>query len=154
MEARPFFAPLKSEIAKRLNERAEGMFLLVEHIHRNLLNLKGMSRNSIRQVLHSLPRTLADAYSQTFDRVQPEDIEFGSNVLICLLNTARPMTVSELAIAIAITEETPKIAEMADDVALSVLYNINTRIGPIVTVSNGSDSLIHASMKDFLLFHG
>ena len=34
MKARPFFAPLKAEIAKRLNERAEGMFLLVEHIHR------------------------------------------------------------------------------------------------------------------------
>jgi ankyrin repeat protein len=151
MKARPFFAPLKSEIAKRLNERADGMFLLVEHIHRSLLNLKGTSRNSIRQVLRSLPRTLADAYSQTFDRVQPEDIEFGSNVLICLLYAARPMTVSELAVAIAITEETPNFTEMADDVALSVLYDINTRIGPIVTISNDYISLIHTSMKDFLL---
>ena len=99
---------------------------LKPHIDRSLLSLKGTSRNSIRQVLRSLPRTLADAYSQTFDRVQPEDIEFGSNVLICLLYAARPITVSELSIAIAITEETPNFTEMADDVALSVLYDIKT----------------------------
>jgi hypothetical protein len=56
-----------------------------------------------------------------------------------------------LSIAIAITEETPNFTEMADDVALSVLYDINTRIGPIVTDSNDYVSPIHASMKDFLL---
>ena len=58
MTSRPFFGPLKSEISKRLNERAEGMFLLVEHIYRNLVNLKRTSRKDIRETLDSLPETL------------------------------------------------------------------------------------------------
>ncbi|KAN0120203.1 ankyrin [Hyaloscypha variabilis] len=151
LKAHPFVQPLKAEITKRLNERADGMFLLVEHIHRSLVNLKGTSRKIIRQVLDSLPKTLEDAYAQTFDRVDPEDIEFARITLICLLYPARPMNVSELAIAIAVTEETRSFTEMSENIALSILYEINARIGPIITVTNTTVSLIHASLKDFLL---
>ena len=151
VKALPFVKPMKPEITKRLNERADGMFLLVEHIHRSLVNLKGTSRKTIRQVLGSLPKTLDDAYAQTFDRIEPEDRNFAKSVLICLLYAARPMTVSELTIAVAITEQTPNFLELTDDLALSVLYEINARIGPIIVVTNGSVSLIHASIKDFLL---
>jgi ankyrin repeat protein len=151
VKALPFVKPMKSEITKRLNERADGMFLLVEHIHRSLVNLKGTSRKNIRQVLDSLPKTLEDAYAQTFDRIEPEDRNFAKRVLICLLYAARPMTVSELTIAVAITEQTPNFWGLTEDLALSVLYEINARIGPIIVVTNGSVSLIHASIKDFLL---
>jgi ankyrin repeat protein len=151
VKALPFVKPMQPEITKRLNERADGMFLLVEHIHRSLVNLKGTSRKNIRQVLDSLPETLEDAYAQTFDRIEPEDRNFAKSVLTCLLYAARPMTVSELTIAVAITEQTPNFWGLTDDLALSVLYEINARIGPIIAVTNGSVSLIHASIKDFLL---
>jgi hypothetical protein len=102
-------------------------------------------------VLDSLPKTLEDAYAQTFDRVDPEDIEFARITLVCLLYPARPMTISELAIAVAVTEETPSFMEMSENIALSILYEINARIGPIITVTNTTVSLIYASLKDFLL---
>ncbi|KAF2793082.1 ankyrin [Melanomma pulvis-pyrius CBS 109.77] len=154
----PFLGPLAKEIQKILEERADGMFLLVRLIIFDLRNRKGSSSSKlgsspaeVRKILKSLPKSLWQAYAKMLDRVSYDEQNLAKRILSCVLYSARPLTVEELSIALAVSDDIRSINELEEEISLSVLHDIHHVFGPLLQVEDGYITFMHASVRDFLL---
>jgi ankyrin repeat protein len=148
--SRRFLLSVKTQIAKSLRERADGMFLLVRLILDSLYTLKQTSRATIRNVLNSLPTTLSSAYAKIFERIDVEYRPWAKRALVCVLHATRPLTINELASAIALRTDTEKFEDIEDEISLDLLHDLRSIIGPVLKVDTDRVRVSHQTVKDFL----
>ena len=96
---------LRDDIALRLVEKCDGMFLYLRRIQPRLKSKSSIGAAKLRAIIEDMPRGLDEAYDrdlQTICELDSEDRERALSILRWVLYAARPLTVRELAEALLI----------------------------------------------------
>ena len=99
---------LKADIAIRLAEKCDGMFLYLRRIQPRLKSKSTMTAGKLRAIIEDMPKGLDEAYDrdlQTICDLDMEERERALSILRWVLYAARPLTVRELAEALLISAD-------------------------------------------------
>jgi ankyrin repeat protein len=142
---------LEQEIQDALVKGAKGMFLWVSLIVGSLDKIKHSTPKHIRQKLKELPKDITALYVSILNQINAEYEVKARMILQWIVYAARPLTLKELAIAIAVTPVHTSLEDMYDDMELDLEQLLHVIFGPFLVVgSNRTVNLVHQSAKDFL----
>jgi ankyrin repeat protein len=143
---------LEQEIQDALVKGANGMFLWVSLIVDSLNRIKHSTPKHIRQKLKELPKDITALYVSLLNNVNAEYEVKARMILQWIVYAARPLTLKELAIAIAVTPAHTSVEDMHDDIELDLEGLLRAIFGPLLVVgSDGAVNLVHQSAKDFFV---
>ncbi|KAJ6536872.1 hypothetical protein B0H19DRAFT_1003807, partial [Mycena capillaripes] len=100
VETRP---DLREEIHLKVTTNVDGMFLLAK-LHIESLSSKTTIK-TVREALKALPKNLNDSYNEAMNRIKSqneEDRNIAHSALTWVVNAKRPLTVTELQVALAV----------------------------------------------------
>nr|GAT50297.1 predicted protein [Mycena chlorophos] len=141
-------AILRQEILKSLNNKADGMFLIVK-LQMDILG-SVLTKNKLLTALTSLPASLDALYAQTVEKIkeQPSELrEIGLAALAWVAFAKRPLTVLELRAALAIPATRPKMPEESDMISLE---DILGACYGLLTLNGDTLRLVHFSTQEFM----
>jgi hypothetical protein len=146
------FTALEQEIQDTLVKGANGMFLWVSLIVDRLNTIKHSTPKDIRQELKKLPKDITELYVGILNDIKDEYEVKARTILQWIVYAAQPLTLKELAIAIAVTPAHTSLEDMSDDMELDLKGLLHATFGPLLVVGNdGAVNLVHQSAKDFLV---
>ncbi|KAJ7710106.1 ankyrin repeat-containing domain protein [Mycena olivaceomarginata] len=146
---------LHGEISSKICSSAEGMFLLSK-LHIEALS-KTATIKAVRQALQKLPKDLDATYENVMTRINAqgeEDKKIAQSALTWVANARRPLTSSELCVALAIE---PKTTELDNDNMTTIgiilsgyLDRIQTEIFPNAHIEITQSLLTYLQFAQFL----
>ncbi|KIW25710.1 hypothetical protein, variant [Cladophialophora immunda] len=141
---------LKEDVQMVLNEKAQGTFLWVSLVVKDLERTK---KHEVRQKLEALPTGLNEMYDRILSGIGSKQAQDALFVLQCIIAARRPLTTSELATAFILGARESKANELPSEDKVDEFREIHTICGDIVylDVDNKTVNLIHQSAKDYLL---
>lgn len=130
---------VQSDVAKELREKAAGTFLWVALVFKQI---EGCGANAVLDRVRKLPSGLDDMYAQMMRHIKKlDDREQCKKVLLTLVNTYRPLHLSELV-------------TLAGLHPLAVHQEIVKHCGLLtIREDNNIVYFVHQSAKDFLIKH-
>ena len=133
------------EAVKKLDEEANGMFILVSFQLEMLLRPRTVFE--MREALEKIPQKLPDFYSLTLDRIRARESDLASKALAWLVKHLRPMSAGELSEAFAVEHSTTTINSEAlihqDEI-------VEMCCGLVTMQPDGALSLAHATVYEYL----
>jgi hypothetical protein len=150
------FPELAETIAKSVSEKANGMCLLAFMVMESLSKVHATPRNIMRELLR-FPEDLMVTYRNCLDNIEPKHRQLVATILLWVVFATRPLTVKELASAVAFNEtvRTPQDLELNTSVGLFGAAGISELHGPFIKLWKFEKithaRLIHHSVKEFLL---
>jgi len=152
-ETQPLFDDnLREEVRQALIDGANGMFLWVSLILEDLKRSRTTMPRAIREKLKTLPRDLPGVYINILRKIQTEDQTTAESILQWVVWAARPLTLEELKIAIAIQPERTSMASMVDDMHTDLRQVLRLVFGAMLRIeADDTIHLVHQSAKDFLI---
>ncbi|OQU96312.1 Ankyrin repeat-containing protein isoform 1 [Cladophialophora immunda] len=141
---------LQGDVQMALNEKAQGTFLWVSLVVKDLERTK---KHQVRQKLETLPTGLDEIYDRILSGIESERAQDALLVLQCIIAARRPLTTSELAMAFILGVCESEANELPSEDKLDEFREIHTMCGDIVYVDRDDETvnLIHQSAKDYLL---
>ena len=146
---------LTQQVADHLQKRLLAMehrtylwiHLLWEIIRRN----QHGNKSGFNKLIDNLPADIEGCYEHLLQK--STDPEFASKVLDLVLVAARPLTVTELDVAMNIEAQTSSYADLEDELEgpCRIRDTIQSRCGMMVSVIQSKVYFIHQTVKDFLL---
>ena len=133
------------EAVRKLDEKANGMFILVSFQLEMLLRPRTVFE--MREALEKIPQKLPDFYSLTLDRVRARESDLASKALAWLVRRLRPMSAGELSEALAVEHSSTTI----NSEALIHPDEIMEMCCGLVTIQpDGALSFAHATVYEYL----
>ncbi|KAJ4351397.1 uncharacterized protein N0V89_006739 [Didymosphaeria variabile] len=136
----------RQSLEKSLVARADGMFRWVQ------CQLDALQRartiKALHEALQVLPHDLSETYDRILRNIEDCDLEYVDRALKWLVGTERPLSLAELAEAIAID---PTKNQLDDEEKLLDPHEILELCGSLVRVHGGKVVLAHFSVKEYLL---
>lgn len=107
---------------------------------------------AMRKRVMDLPGSLEESYAQALERIPGDHRNWVHSALRWIVHAARPLTRSELAVAVAFEElGDQRAASPLDELVSSDIVNdLNQIIGPLFKVVDDRVYLIHRSFRSFL----
>jgi hypothetical protein len=137
-------AKLQAEVKKVLRGKAEGTFLWVSLVCKEL---EGVEYHRTREVLRELPPGLDPLYERMMGQILAQHnvktAEFCKAVLRAVTITFRPLRLSELVVVAGLPSD-----QFDDPQAVADLVS---RCGSFLTIRQDTASFIHLSAKDYLM---
>ena len=149
---------LSDTISTTLQGRSDGMFLWVKLMVDDLS--KSSSKAEVTERLRALPNGLGEAYGQVLLRVITKLDRLEIKLAKCILSLAaiscRGLMLEELQYAQALavrsrlsrTSDLPPLQDYFLENPVQMIYKL---FKGLVSVTNGSVSLVHSSLKEFLI---
>ncbi|PQE05819.1 hypothetical protein CJF31_00004572 [Rutstroemia sp. NJR-2017a BVV2] len=135
---------LRVYMKKTFKERAQGTFLWVSLVAKALKNCRA---TEIRRRLDEFPPGLDELYARMLLQIDVDRRALAAKILIWVVMAIRPLTLSELSIAVGIDAPSSDGFALADVMKDHVLY-----CGHFLTIKEEDEvGLIHQSVKDYLL---
>jgi hypothetical protein len=143
LTVRKYSTKLQAEIQQQLRDKAEGTFLWVSMVCKEL---EKVPLYRTREVLQTMPRGLNPLYDRMMAQIAAQDAEttdtdYCWDILRSTTLAFRPLKLEELAIA----ADLPK--DLCNDV--QAVVDLVSRCGSFLTVRHGVVSFIHLSAKDY-----
>ncbi|EUC40026.1 hypothetical protein COCMIDRAFT_109863, partial [Bipolaris oryzae ATCC 44560] len=132
---------LQAEVQQQLRDKAEGTFLWVSLVCKEL---EGVPLYRTREVLQALPPGLDPLYERMMGQIAGQDTktaEYCRDILRSITLAFRPLQLRELAVAAGLPRDQFGNVQAVADLA--------SRCGSFLTVRDGIVSFIHLSAKDF-----
>jgi hypothetical protein len=133
---------LRAEVQQQLCDKAEGTFLWVSLVCREL---DGTPLYLMRDVLQALPPGLDPLYKRMMSQIQAQDamtVQYCRALLQTITLAFRPLQLEELVVAAGLPSDRFSGAQ-------AVLHLVS-RCGSFLTVREGVVSFVHLSAKDYL----
>ena len=129
---------VQDDVGKELRRKANGTFLWVALVFKQIGRCEA---NKVVKLVQEIPSELSDVYGQMMrqvDQLDDDDSEFCKNVILTMVNSYRPLHLSELV-------------ALADLPQLAVHEEIVSRCG-LLTIRDDDDTVyfVHQSAKDYL----
>ena len=146
---------LSPQVANHLEKRLLGMehrtylwlYLIWDIVKRN----QHGNKSSFNKLIDDLPADIEGCYERLLQK--STDPAFAHKVLQIVLVAARPLTVTELDVAVNIHAQTSLYADLEDELEGScrVRDTLPSRCGMMISVIQSKVYFIHQTVKDFLL---
>ncbi|KPM39876.1 hypothetical protein AK830_g6697 [Neonectria ditissima] len=109
------------------------------------------SRKDFQNIIASIPEDLANTYRRYLSDIPSDHQDDASHLLKLLMASARPLHLNELNTAFTMDSSHVTAEDVARDTQNAIAHTIQGILGPLVRVSGPHVSLIHQSVKEFLL---
>jgi tetratricopeptide (TPR) repeat protein len=151
VERIPKLQALKDKVISRLIEGADGMFLWAELMVATLK--KARNRNAVERMLTNLPVGLSGVYEHILisigQRLSEEELQLRREILGWVTTAARPMTLEELSVALAIQPGTNLLDD--GEIILKLENDIRDLCGPMLSIfGDRTVQVVHMSVRDML----
>ncbi|KAL6699543.1 ankyrin repeat-containing domain protein [Trichoderma pleuroticola] len=139
---------LEKELLKITHRTYLWLKLIVDMIYNNS-NLT--MEKKLQKAIGSLPKTVDDAYESILTR--STDVEKARKLLHIVIGAARPLTLQELGIALAVDEEENPASYKDVDLESEglLLRRVKNLCGLLITVVDSKTYLIHETARSFLV---
>jgi len=141
----------KTFLGENLVSQAGETFLWVHMVLAWLESRLLLSKNVLQDLLTRIPPDLETTYLGFLTSIPPDHQSAASKFLLLILGSSRPLGLEELNIAFTVQETHRTLEDVASDSQIAIQNAIQGVLGPLVRVSESRVSLVHQSVKDFLL---
>ncbi|KAI0851851.1 hypothetical protein F5Y00DRAFT_274688 [Daldinia vernicosa] len=153
------------ETGERLNLEEEEVQLLEDELtripHRTYLwvylvfdvinNSEGITKGHLKAIIHQLPKTVETAYEKIL--CGSADIVKARRLLHIVVAAERPLSLQEMAIALAIREEHESYSELELEPENRFRDTVRGLCGLFVTIVHSKVYLLHQTAREFLVYH-
>ena len=154
----PFSSKVKKKVQSHLERGADGMYLWVSLTLDELANTP--SRN-VDQVLNTTPRDLDERYMSFLSQIGKRSRDWVQKIICLVVTALRPLTVSELYLALRLwEEESDHVNNPLDEDTLDNFKNDLRLCGPMIRTQvmdlhgpssrSSTVTLVHPTAKEFL----
>lgn len=142
---------IKEKVVPAVAQGSSGMFLWAKLMLANLETAKNL--RSVSAKLEKMPTGLSSMYVRILrdiaDTLTAEERQFQQKIFSWIVTSFRPLRLSELRIALSITQGNPALA--AEDLVLDIRADITKLCGPLVCIREDETiQPIHLSVKEAL----
>jgi ankyrin repeat protein len=142
---------VKTFLEESLVSQAGETFLWVDMVLAWLESRLLLSRNVLRDILTKIPPDLETTYLGFLSSIPADHQSAGTKFLLLILGSSKPLSLEELNIAFTVQETYHTLEEVTADSQTAIQHTIQSVLGPLVRTSETRVSLVHQSVKDFLL---
>lgn len=167
-----YVADLRSFIQRRVNEislkhnypsdvrdfllqtmysKADQTFLWVHVVLASVETSLLTAMKDFRDIVTRIPPDLKDTYMRYMSDIPSEHLEDASHLLKLLLASSRPLHLDEINIAFTVHSSHSTTEDVMRDSQTAIAHTLQGILGPLVRVSGSKVSLVHLSVKEFLL---
>ncbi|KAJ5691751.1 hypothetical protein N7462_001174 [Penicillium macrosclerotiorum] len=139
-------------LIERLTNSDERSYLWITLIFAEIRQMLGKSEKKALAVVDTLPQTVSEAYEKILTRVS--DKAQARKVLYVILAAERPLTLSEIDVALEFSHQILRFSELDLEGPGSRMEFLRQVSGLFVTVVNGKVYFIHETARTFLLQAG
>lgn len=148
---RPEFSGLEETITAKILGSEGSTFAIASLAFGELGSLNVPStRASVREKLESLEFGSQHVYERQLQSIPSDWQAWASAVLSWLLCTLRPLTVDELALALAVKTNSKFLSAIEDHICLDMVGDLQKVFGSFISISNHEVRLVHPTAKEFL----
>lgn len=135
----------------KLDEIENRTYLWVSLVFSELEKTPGIAAERLQQKLDELPPTVEAAYERILER--SKDANKARKILQIIVAAARPLTITEINVALAVSERTGSQGLVLEPEA-TFPATLQASCGSFLDIKNSRVHLIHQSAKKFLLNYG
>jgi ankyrin repeat protein len=141
-----------------LCSKSDQSFLWLNMVLHSLEGCSRASKKDFDRIINTFPPNLEATYSRFLLGISSEDQEDARKILRLLIGGSRRLTLTEMNVSFTIDQGHKTVADVSDDLQLSIRSTLQNIVGPFVRIKNvdqSSDedskiSLIHQSAKEYL----
>jgi ankyrin repeat domain-containing protein 50 len=146
---------LQLKIREILQRKANGTFLWVDLVIQGLMRGDiGSSEESIMKHIDGFPDNLEGVYYALFKAIDRRRIEDARRILTWVTLASKPLTLTELGIALAVRLEDNSIEAVNERKYFSIRLELLRVVGTFVRILGEEVHMVHQSAKEFLLGSG
>jgi ankyrin repeat domain-containing protein 50 len=148
---RRFSPDLKNFMETKLLKDAGETFLWAQMVLDALENSVVGSKKDFQQMLSKIPRDLGETYLGFVRGIPTDNQDTALKLLLLLLSSSRPLSMEELNISSTLEQSHRSTDQVDEDAQVDMPRSVHQVLGPLVKVTGQSISLLHQSVKDFLV---
>ncbi|KEZ43748.1 hypothetical protein SAPIO_CDS4385 [Scedosporium apiospermum] len=148
---------IKAFLLDALCSNANQTFLWIHTVIESLENTLLASIQDLRDIISTVPPDLEAIYMDFVTGISPNYQAVASKLLKLLLASERPLQLDEINISFTISSHHDNAEDVARACQTSIRHTLQGILGPFIRISESTVSLVHQSVKDFLLrdrYHG
>ncbi|KAF4415639.1 ankyrin repeat domain-containing protein [Fusarium austroafricanum] len=147
---RRFSTQIKSHLEKRLQETTHRTYLWIYLVF-NYLEKSDFKKTlkGVESAIATLPRSINEAYEQILNKTKEDPIV--RKVLSIILAASRPLTLSEMNVAVNIDYTSQSIHDLDLEDDKDFKTRLRTWCGLFVSIHQGNIYFIHQTAREFLL---
>jgi ankyrin repeat domain-containing protein 50 len=147
---RGVFDDASSFLQERLDEIENRTYLWVSLIFPELERNAGKPKGDLLKLIRTIPATVDQAYERILQ--QSCDITLAKKLLHIVVVAVRPLRLSEMNIALALSEDDRVLPDLENEGSFRI--TVKELCGLFVNVRDGKIYLIHQTAKEFLVWNG
>ncbi|KAH7113664.1 ankyrin repeat-containing domain protein [Dactylonectria estremocensis] len=148
---RQYSSDVREFLFQAMISKADRTFLwthvVLASVEKSLLT----SRKDFQNIIASIPEDLANTYKRYLAAIPSGHQDDASHLLKLLLASSRPLHLDELNIAFTMDPSHVTTEDVTRDTQNAIAHTVQGILGPLVRVSGPQVSLVHQSVKEFLL---
>ena len=148
---RQYSIEVKDYLLKTMCAKAEQTVLWVQVILASVEKSLLTSMKDFRNIIDSIPNELAETYTRYLSAIPSGHQDDVSHLLKLLLASSRPLDLNELNIAFTVDASHTTVEDVMRDTQSAITHTVQGILGPLARVSGLRVSLVHQSLKAFLL---
>ncbi|KAJ4330291.1 hypothetical protein N0V87_010136 [Didymella glomerata] len=149
---------IKQHLEEMLYTKSDQSFLWLSMVLQSLENSPRASKRHFEKIINTFPQNLEATYGRFLEVIPLRDREDAGKFLRMLIGASRHLTLMELNTAFTVDQHHKSVADLVDDLQLSIRSTLQDIVGSFVRVkelgqSSKDDpvvSLIHQSAKEYL----
>ncbi|KAM0806593.1 putative NACHT domain-containing protein [Seiridium cardinale] len=141
----------KQYLIETLRSRADQTFLWVHLVLEAMESSLVTSKMSFQDIIDKIPTTLQTTYMDFLAEIPEGHSRLASRLIKLIVGSARPLNLAELNIAVSIHWDHFDAQQVLSNCQLDISRTLLGVLGPLIRTSGSGVSLIHQTVKDFLL---
>ncbi|KAJ9161562.1 Ankyrin repeat domain-containing protein 50 [Coniochaeta hoffmannii] len=148
---RQFPPDAKVWLQDSLYSKSGQTFLWVHMVLTALERSPLLSVKNLEDFIQRIPPTLETIYVRFVSDIQLHHLEAASKLLKLILGSSRHLTLDELNIAFSIEPSHRTVREVNHSCQTGMTHTLQSILGALVRISDSKVSLVHQSVKEFIL---
>ncbi|KAK6075641.1 ankyrin repeat protein [Seiridium cupressi] len=141
----------KQYLIETLQSRADHTFLWVHLVLEAMESSLVTSKMSFQDIIDKIPTTLQTTYMDFLAEIPEGHDRLASRLIKLIVGSARPLNLAELNIAVTIHWDHFDAQQVLSNCQLDISRTLLGVLGPPIRTSGSGVSLIHQTVKNFLL---
>lgn len=152
VQSRPGFIGFEESITEKILAGPDVTFLTVGLGLGDLLTTRSRSAPSaVRETLETLSFGLSEIYERHLQGISSNSRSWAHEVMSWILYTVRPLSVHELALALAIKTGVKSVCAIDEHISRDMAGDLEQVFGPFISIKRGEVCLIHPTARNYLV---
>lgn len=148
---RKYPSHVRDYLLETMRAKADRTFLWIHMVLASVEESLLSSISDFRGIISSIPDELADTYMRYLSAISSKHQDQAAHFIKLLLASSRPLELDELNIAFTIKDSHGTTEDVELDAQTAFSHTVQGILGPLARVHGSQISLVHQSLKEFLL---